>query len=423
MNIGSLLDAYLYLLDSDGKTVLAENDDEVYAQRRDPLIGYTLPKDGIYYLKLKAWKNPLVGGDNYFYTIRLHEDHSNPVASITWPTSNGYLPDANMTITADVSDAINGVNRVEFYWHSVEWLPGVWENLGTDWDGTDGWSMPFNPAGEKEGNDAAFFIQAYDMAGNMTGVGAWNLSIDKTAPVTEMKLLDATQPSNAFLLEWTGSDNLSGIDFVEVQEKINDGNWTTLPPIDGTKTQYWIIGEPGNTYSYRMHGVDRSGNSEDYPTAAETTTAIPDAEVICFARDSYDTSGNDNSFSNASMIYANGANQIHNYCNPLSPDYQNDEDWAQLMVTKGEHYFIHSLANSPQTATVISLFAEDGTTQLSESIPRAFGNNTYLIWTADRDGYVYLRFHHLDGRVIGTNVATTISVRTGTLTFLPIQNR
>ncbi|MFZ0534460.1 MAG: Ig-like domain-containing protein, partial [Anaerolineales bacterium] len=420
---GSLLDSYLYLLDTDGQTVLAENDDEVYIQRRDPLIGYTLSRDGIYYLKLKAWKHPLVGGGDYFYTIRLYEDHIIPDATITWPASNSYLPDTNMTVTANVSEINNGVSRVEFYWHSTYWLSGLWEKLGTDWDGSNGWSMEFNPAGQQEGNNAAFFIQVYDMAGNWTGVGAWNLGIDKTAPITAIKPLAPTQPSNAFLLEWAGSDNLSGIDYVEIQEKLNNESWTTYPPVNGSKTKYWIIGDPGNTYSYRMHGVDRSRNVENYPTLAETYTSIQAANVICNARDSYDTSGNDNSSANASMIYANGASQIHNYCNPLSPDYQNDEDWAKLMVTQGERYFIRGLANSLQTATVISLFAQDGTSLLAQSTPMEFGANTLLIWTSDRDGPVYLRFTHLDHRVIGTSVASTISVQIGTITYLPLINR
>ena len=38
MSEGSLLDSYLFLVDSDGQSVLAENDDEVYAQKRDPLL-------------------------------------------------------------------------------------------------------------------------------------------------------------------------------------------------------------------------------------------------------------------------------------------------------------------------------------------------------------------------------------------------
>ena len=420
---GSLLDPYLYLLDTDGQTVLAENDDEVYAQRRDPLIGYTLSKDGTYYLKLKAWKHPLVGGDSYFYTIRLYEDHTKPNATITWPSSNSFLPDTNMTITANIDDVNNGVNRVEFYWHSTNWISGLWEKLGTDWDGTDGWRMEFNPAGQPEGNDAAFFIQVYDMAGNWTGMGAWNLVIDKTAPITSMIPLAPTQPSNAFLLEWIGSDNLSGNDYFEIQEKMNNGDWTTYPPIEGSNSQYWIIGNPGNTYAYRMHGVDHAGNSENYPTSSETTTTIQAANVLCNALDSYDTSGGDNSPVKASMIYANGASQFHNFCNPLVPGYQNDEDWAQLMVIQGEHYLIHSHANSPQSATVISLYAQDGTNLLVESFPRKFGDSTNLIWTSDRDGPIYLRFRHLDGRVIGTNVASTISVQTVTLTYFPLLYR
>jgi hypothetical protein len=114
---------------------------------------------------------------------------------------------------------------------------------------------------------------------------------------------------------------------------------------------------------------------------------------------------------------------MHNYCNPLSPDYQNDEDWAKLMVTQGERYFIRGLANSLQTATVISLFAQDGTSLLAQSTPMEFGANTLLIWTSDRDGPVYLRFTHLDHRVIGTSVASTISVQIGTITYLPLINR
>jgi hypothetical protein len=324
-----------------------------------------------------------------------------------------------MILTANINELNNGMNRVVFYWHSTNWLSGLWELLGTDRNGSDGWSMAFSPIGEAEGNDAAIFVQVYDMAGNSAGVGIWDLGIDKTAPTTTMNTLATTQPSNAFLLEWIGSDNLSGIDYVEIQEKINEESWTTFPHIDGSNTQYWVIGNPGNTYSYRMHGVDYSGNSESYPADAETATAIPEADVLCFAPDSYDTSGNDNTPANASMIFVNEASQFHNYCNPLSPNYQNDEDWAKLDVTKNQHYLIHSTPKSSPTATIISLYAQDGVTLLAEVVPTAFGKNTTLLWTSDRNEQVYLRFRNLDGRVIGNDVGSTISVKTGLWTYLP----
>ena len=246
MSDGSLLDSYLFLVDSDGQTILAENDDEVYAQKRDPLLSYSLLKDGLYYLKLRAWKNPLVGGENYFYNMRFYKDNISPTLSMLWPTSGTYLPDGVMTISANVSEAYNGVNRVEFYWHSTNWSVNEWEYLGEDRDGTDGWSMSFDPVGEQEGTDAAFFIHAYDLAGNWAGAAAWSLGVDKTAPITNMKPLDPNQPSNAFVVEWTGSDNLSGIDYVEIQQQINSGNWTTYPPTNGADLKYWIIGIPGN---------------------------------------------------------------------------------------------------------------------------------------------------------------------------------
>lgn len=423
MDHNSPLDSYLYLLDSDGKTVLAENDDEVYAVQRDPLIGYSLSKDGIYYLKLRAWKHPLIGGEDYFYTIRLYEDHINPEITITYPLSNMYLPDTNMTLSADVSEIDNGVNRVEFYWHSTDWFTGLWEWLGSDRDGSDGWSMDFTPVGEPEGNDAAVFVQVYDMGGNGAGDGVWNLGIDKTAPVTTMNPLAPAQPSNAFLLQWIGSDNLSGIDYIEIQEKTNVDGWTTFPPIEGSNTLYWVIGNPGNTYSYRMHAVDHSGNNETYPPDAETTTAIPEAGVLCFAPDSFDTSGDDNTPANASLIVANGASQFHNYCNPLKPNYQNDEDWAKIVVTKDQHYIVQSIPYSSPSATEISLYAEDGSTLLKQVAPSMFGDASTLVWTSDRDEQVYLRFRHIDGRVIGNDVGNTISVKTGMWIYLPSLHR
>lgn len=416
---GSPLDSYLFLIDTDGQTVLAENDDEVYSVRRDPLLSYTLSKSGIYYLKLKAWKHPLVGGQNNFYTIRLYEDHTKPQAVISWPPSSSYLPDTVMDITAQVNEVTNGVNRVEFYWHSTDWLTGNWIKLGTDYDGTDGWSVEFNPSGQPEGTGAAIYIDVYDMAGNWSGATTWNLGIDKTPPVTAMQSLTGTPLSNAVLLGWTGIDNLSGIDYFEIQESMNGGAWTTQPRVDGSIFNYWYIGNPGNTYSFRMHGVDHSGNSENYPASAETSTSIPAAAILCNSLDTYDSAGNDNSPENASLIYLDGGGQFHNFCNPLIAGFQNDEDWVKLIPIPGQNYFIINQVKSQASATVISLFAQDGTTLLAESQPMSFGYNTVLDWIADRDEPVYLRLRHADGRVIGTNVGGTLFVKTGYSLLFP----
>jgi hypothetical protein len=153
------------------------------------------------------------------------------------------------------------------------------------------------------------------------------------------------------------------------------------------------------------------------------STAIPNAGVLCYTPDIYDTNRNDNSPANASTIIPNGLSQFHNYCNPLRADFQQDEDWVRMDVIQGERYFIHSITNSLPTVTEISLFADDGTTLIAKSSPPGFGSNTFLMWTPDHDQTVYLRLRHLDGRVIGTQVSSTVVVKTGFISFIPIINK
>jgi hypothetical protein len=43
-----------------------------------------------------------------------------------------------------------------------------------------------------------------------------------------------------------------------------------------------------------------------------------------------------------------------------------------------------------------------------------------MIWTSDSDQQVYIRIQHLDGRVIGSDVGATLTVKSGELTYLPV---
>ncbi|RLG28434.1 hypothetical protein DRN98_09580, partial [Methanosarcinales archaeon] len=66
--IGSSLDSYLYLYDTDGVTELTHNDDY---DGLDSRIEYTLPADGTYYLMVQEYNHPTEGGPDYFYTLSL----------------------------------------------------------------------------------------------------------------------------------------------------------------------------------------------------------------------------------------------------------------------------------------------------------------------------------------------------------------
>jgi len=96
--IGSALDSYLYLYDTDGVTELAYNDDY---DGLDSRIVYPLPSDGTYYLKVRDFGG---GGDpGHFYTISLEKGEVFDVdANWMWsaPTIDGEIASGEWTDAA-----------------------------------------------------------------------------------------------------------------------------------------------------------------------------------------------------------------------------------------------------------------------------------------------------------------------------------
>jgi murein DD-endopeptidase MepM/ murein hydrolase activator NlpD len=182
------LDPYLFLLDADGASVLAEHDDEVHGLRRDPHLGYLIDRSGTYYLKVRAWAHPSAGGSEYTYTLKLFKDNTPPTAKIDYPSSGSYLPDKPFTITAGTSDTSSGISHVEFMWHSGNWNLESWNVLGSDWDGSNGWSYPFDPSALPEQQDIAFYANVFDWAGNWTGAGSWEIRLDRSALISSLYL-------------------------------------------------------------------------------------------------------------------------------------------------------------------------------------------------------------------------------------------
>ena len=194
-SIGSPLDPYMFLLDSDGVSILAQNDDEIYVERIDSLIVFYAPHSGTYYLKLRAWNNPRSGGSPYFYTLRLYIDNVDPVMVFTNPANDaGFLNSLDTSLSATVIDTQSGVSQVDFYFHDNNWIDHNWELLGTDLNGADGWSAPFD---RPDQNEIALFAKAIDNSRNITGQGYWYLSIDRTPPQTSLLPLPTTQDNTA----------------------------------------------------------------------------------------------------------------------------------------------------------------------------------------------------------------------------------
>ena len=129
-----------------------------------------------------------------------------------------------------------------------------WALLGVDRDGTDGWSIDFDPSEQPEGSGMALFAHATIGQGIRTGA-ARGIGNDHTPPQTTLSPLAPTHQTTAIALAWQGTDNVSGIETFDVQSDRDLEGWmdfqTGLPPGGNTA---WFIGEPGRIYSFRVRG-------------------------------------------------------------------------------------------------------------------------------------------------------------------------
>lgn len=419
---GSQLDAVAYLYDADGSSLLAEHDDELLGVRFDPRLGYLLTRSGQYYVRVAAWNHPSAGDEDHFYTIRLLKDPGKPVATLAYPPGGAYLPNAPFDVTANVSDAVSGVSRVEFLWHSSNWLSSPWVKLGVDVDGEDGWKYTFDPRTLPEQNELAFYVRAYDFAGNMTGAGSWNVGIDRTPPNTSMHTLPAAQDSTAFRIAWNASDAGSGLSHFDIQwREVGASTWKDYAlGVDGNRRSTWVVGQAGKSYEFRMRGVDPSGNVEAYPAAQETATRIRSASEICASPDAWEGDKSDNAYSAASLIVPGGALQMHNFCNPNAADRLNDVDWIKFNAVKGKRYLVRAMPTSENAAAALGLYAANGSTLLKEASAGSFGADASLEWIAPESGTLFVKINHIDGRVAGSGVSYAVQVVEGYPLYMPL---
>jgi len=415
---GSSLDSYVFLMDSYGN-VLAEHDDEIPYELQDSHLGYQLPHDGTYYIKVRAWNHPSVGGTGYFYTIHLLTDNTNPSsAAITSPGNNAWLDPNLVTITASATDNESGIRRVEFLWHSADWDNSDWVWLGADEDSRDGWSWDFDTSGLAEQRGGAFYIWAFDWAGNWTGAGVWNLGIDRTPPTitASIRQMYDDAPFRDFYVYWWDSyDNLSGIASYDVQYRDGDsGTWTNL--LTGTtNTYYRFVGQNGHTYYFRVRARDRAGNLSNY--AGGNGDVQHTVQICSTPTDDYEA---DNTYTSAKWIYA-GDLQVHNI------HTEGDQDWVKFQATAGFTYTLATTNDGGHADTVLYLYGTDGTTLITsnDDYPGKWPSSQ-ISWQAPAGGVYYVKVDHWDPYAYGCTTVYGLSMTeegqspTQSKVFLPL---
>lgn len=174
--INSSLDSYLFLLDADGASVLAENDDLVHQVVHDSFISYTLPYSGTFYVKLRAWDHPSAGGPDYPYRLYLsRSDQAPPVKFIQPKRQARVFAHVPIPLIVAVDERADEVRQVDFYWFSPKLTQGEWQLIGSDRDPSDGWRYDFILPASGSLDEHAFFVRLTDLAGNTSMAVVWQV--------------------------------------------------------------------------------------------------------------------------------------------------------------------------------------------------------------------------------------------------------
>jgi hypothetical protein len=111
-------------------------------------------------------------------------------------------------------------------------------------------------------------------------------TVDITPPSSSIADLPSITDSLTFIISWSGTDDLTGIELYDIQYKDGAmGSWTNWIT-HTTQTSATFEGVNGHTYYFQSRAVDGIGNIESYPsgdgdayTTIMTTNPLPTCSI------------------------------------------------------------------------------------------------------------------------------------------------
>jgi hypothetical protein len=220
-----------------------------------------------------------------------------------------------------------------------------------------------------------------------------------------MQSLSPTSDTSAFILRWSASDNLSGVNTLDLQVNKGSGWVDAVTGIPAGTTEMWYVGLPGENLSFRMRATDRANNVSAYPTSAQATTTITAA---CTP----DTYEDDDSYTTASNLPWAVPTE-HNICT------LGDNDWAHLQLEAGKNYRVMALPLGGGAAANLTLYASDGSTVVASQNASGFAQSTILTYISTASGDYYLRVAPWHDNLAGNGVRYSLQVDEIQYFFLP----
>lgn len=340
-----------------------------------------------------------------------------PTGSLTRPTSGATLlqnTDSKIDVTATATDdvlvtAVSLVVKVNGQWMEAgpkitnPAQPGVY-----DWD-VDLCSVgPLN--GEVE-----VALRVWDHEGNVApALSPRSVFVDHACPPSASQLKPAEVfDSTAVRLSWDGFDNGAGFGGFDLQWRPEPGGWEDggIIHVPAHRRSIWFVGEPGQTYAFRLRAMDINGQLENWPAGdtAETSATIPSS---C-QPDDYES---DDTPAEARLLNI-GEPAVGNLCP------QNNADWFRIVINQPDNYLISAFSQSGGAAVQLRLFEEDGLTEVAAVQAPAAGENTLLRFRPPAPAIYYLKAEPFQPNLFGSQAVYRLTLWPVQDTFLPLISR
>jgi len=192
------------------------------------------------------------GGTSLRESINAVVDGDNPSVSIVAPANGAYLRGSSYVIGGSATDRTTWVTGAELSIVPQGSAASFQALTGTLSPWAHTWTLP---------SDGVYSLQARatDAMGHTGTTSVVNVTVDNTPPAVT---LNYTMGDSAVELRGTATDNLSGIQWVQLE--IDGQPWRNVAPSGANWSYDWTVGESAQgKHQVKVRAYDRSGNASD----------------------------------------------------------------------------------------------------------------------------------------------------------------
>jgi len=313
--------------------------------------------------------------------------------------SHSYLAGDSTTISVFAHDAQSGIQRVEFLWHSGDWVNDEWVWLGADTNGSDSWSLDLLHSQLPNFTNGAFYVWAFDWGDNWAGAGLWNIGLDTIAPTATIEVtpLYGGNTSRRFFVNWDSNNETAGTVSFDVEYRTEPfGLWQMLT-LNTSDYFTSVVGLPGTLYWLRVKAKDAAGNTSPYASSPAINTSVCTASQDSYESD--DTNFTAQLYSAGEVLYARNFHQEH------------DEDWVRFEARVGITYTIQTTNEGGGADTVLTLLSPDASTMIATNDDIAEGDlSSKIIWQASANGTYFVMVRHFDDYAYGCKTGYSLVI-------------